>query len=112
MSIPENMLEIINGRMHEGACPTSGSLGECCIISEAADGLFESVLYIWDSAFNDSAAVAGWFKGAGASDVSVKHTLYSDWNDDRDGKTIDGMREWSVVFTLAEQTEIGREGAV
>jgi hypothetical protein len=107
MSLPDNMLDIINGRMHEGSCPTAGSLGECCIISEIRPGVFEAVLYIWDDAFNDSTAVAGWFKEAGADSVSIGHTLYSDDNGDRDGKTFDGVREWTVIFTLADQAKAG-----
>lgn len=101
VSLPENAIHTINARMHPDQCPTAGSLGECCVISEIMPGRFESVLYIWDDEFNDSAAVAGWFRDIGADNVTVCQTLYSDDNGDRDGKTTDGSREWTVFFSMA-----------
>lgn len=99
--LPEGMLHAINAKMHEGQCPTAGSLGECAAIFDMKDGLFQAMLYIWDKDFNDSAEVARWFHEAGAEGVTVGHTLFSDNNEDRDGKTSTGCREWTVFFRMA-----------
>lgn len=107
-AIPDDMLDRINERMHEGSCPTVGCLGECPMIEQVSSDRFLAMLYIWDDSFNDSAAVAGWFHQLGATGVSVALTLYSDWNGDRDGKTEDGCREWEVYFSMpATATEPG-----
>lgn len=101
MTLPANLLHTINAKMHEGQCPTAGSLGECAAIFDMKDGLFQAMLYIWDKEFNDSTEVAGWFQDAGAEEVTVSHTLYSEANEDRDGKTSTGCREWTVFFRMA-----------
>lgn len=103
MSLPENLIHTINASLHVDSCPTAGSLGECAIICEFMPSLYQAILYIWDAEFNDSTKVAGWFKSAGAGNVTVAHTLYSDDNDDRDGKTTDGVREWTVYFGMGAQ---------
>lgn len=100
MSLPANLLHTINAKMHDGHCPTAGSLGECAAIFDMNDGLFQAMLYIWDHEFNDSTKVASWFHEAGAKSVTVAHTLYSDANEDRDGKTATGCREWTVFFSM------------
>jgi len=103
MTLPANLLHTINAKMHEGQCPTAGSLGECAAIHDLAPevGLHMAMLYIWDNEFNDSAKVASWFHEAGAEGVTVSHTLFSDDNEDRDGKTSTGCREWTVFFRMA-----------
>lgn len=100
MSLPPNLIDTINANMSPGPCPIAGSIGECAIISEFMPSLYQAILYIWDAEFNDSTTVAGWFKSAGAGSVTVTHTLYSDDNYDRDGKTTDGIREWTVYFGM------------
>lgn len=98
MSLPSDLLKVINTHLNGGSCPTAGSTGECAMICEFTPGQHLAMLYIWDAEFNDSTKVAGWFKSAGCTSVTVAHTLYSDENVDRDGKTTDGAREWTVYF--------------
>lgn len=100
MSALTHLLEGINARMNGGACPTTGCIGECAMVTQVTPGLYMAMLYIWNGTFNDSATVAAWFREHGAASVNVSLTLYSDENGDRDGKTVDGVREWAVYFTL------------
>ncbi|WP_236247393.1 hypothetical protein [Pseudomonas tohonis] len=100
MTLPDNMLDAINDLMTGGGCPTAGCLGECAAILETGPGCYQAMLYIWDRSFNDSTQVASWFHNLGAESVSVRHTLYSDDNDDRNGQAADGVQEWSVSFAL------------
>lgn len=103
MRLPDNMLNDINDLMTGGGCPTAGCLGECAAILETGPGCYQAMLYIWDGAFNDSTQVASWFHNLGAESVSISLTHYSDANDDRDGKTADGVREWAVEFTVKRE---------
>ncbi len=99
-----SLLQIINAHMHEGTCPGSGCIGECAIIysvAERSPKSYEAQLYIWNQSFNDSSAVAEWFKAAGASNIWISHTLFSDVNEDRDGYCFgDRARNWVVAFEL------------
>lgn len=99
-----SLLQIINAHMHEGVCPSAGCIGECAIIysvDERSPNSYEAQLYIWDQSFNDSSAVAEWFKAVGASNVWISHTLFSDANEDRDGRCFDGpTRNWVVAFDM------------
>lgn len=94
------LLDKINGHMHEGRCPTSGCIGECAAIDETAPGDWWAALYIWDNEFNDSTRVAQWFYDAGATDVLIRHVLHDSVNDDRDGRCFDGVRAWHVEFRI------------
>lgn len=96
-----DILRIVNAHMNGGVCPSSGSLGECAAITHGGGLRYEAHLYIWDENFNDSALVAKWFKDAGCAMVWISHTLYSDHNEDRDGKCQDGAsRNWVVSFEI------------
>lgn len=97
--------------MHEGTCPTAGSLGECAIISQDDVGLWQAVLYIWDASFHDSTHVAQWFHDAGANEVFVTHVLYDSVNDDRNGQCIDGGRAWWVHFRLGDDCDVLAESS-
>lgn len=103
-----SLLATINAQMNGGKCPTEGCIGECAIIHDGPPypnqkPFYEAHLYIWRDDFNDSTTVAGWFKEAGADEVWIQHTLYSDMNDDRDGRQ-QGCRHWVVTFNLKDQT--------
>jgi hypothetical protein len=109
-----DLLRLINSKMHEGTCPTAGSLGECAIISQDDVGLWQAVLYIWDASFHDSTHVAQWFHDAGATEVFVTHVLYDSVNDDRNGQCIDGGRAWWVHFRMIDtqaQEPVKRQAA-
>lgn len=99
----KDLLQLINSKMHEGTCPTAGSLGECAIISVDPSQKSTAVLYIWDDAFCDSAQVAQWFHDAGAIEVYVTHVLHDSVNGDRDGQCCDGGRAWWVYFYMPDQ---------
>lgn len=99
----KDLLQLINSKMHEGTCPTAGSLGECAVISVDHRQIWTAVLYIWDDAFNDSAQVAQWFHDGGAAEVVVTHVLHDSVNEDRDGRCCDGGRAWWVYFNMPDQ---------
>lgn len=104
----DEFLDKINSHLHQGRCPTVGSIGECAAIYTEGDDYFEAYLYIWDAEFNDSTAVAEWFIELGAERVWVQHVLYCADNGDRDGYCPDGGRAWVVHFYMPEsegQTE-------
>lgn len=101
-TLPNDMLLRINEHMNGGRCPTTGSLGECAYIGATPSGGFEAALYLWDDSFDDSAAVAKWFRNMGAEGITVSLTHYSDWNDDRNGAAPDGARQWIVSFSMRE----------
>ncbi len=98
------LLERINARMHDHTCPSEGSLGECPALIEIVPSqtihgervLVTAALYIWDAAFNDPAAVAGWFTEEGALEVIVAHTLHDPFNEVFAGKDVDSTRPWTV----------------
>jgi len=98
------LLENINARMHDGACPTAGSLGECPALVEVVERLtflgprvvVSAALCIWDAGFNDAEMVANWFKEEGALSVWVTHVLHDDFNQTHAGFNIDGTRDWLV----------------
>ena len=99
-----DLLESINARMHEGTCPTSGSLGECPALVEVVERqtfhgprvLVRAVLCIWAAAFNDCETVAAWFKEEGALEVSISHVLYDPFNETFSGLNVDSTRDWVV----------------
>ena len=94
------VLAKINGHMHEAACPTFGSIGECAAIDANSNGTWWAALYIWDHEFNDPALVAKWFHEAGAAEVLISHVLHDEANGDRNGLTFDGVRAWHVEFSM------------
>lgn len=98
--LPPDMLQRLNEHMNGSQCPTEHSLGECAAIWAVRPNRFQAALYLWDDSFDDSTAVAEWFRALGARDISVCLTHFSDINEDRNGKTIDGGREWIVDFHM------------
>lgn len=102
MSCP--LLERINARMHEGSCPTAGSLGECPALVQVVQKhtfagprvLVTAALSIWDQSFNDSFSVASWFKDEGALEVVIVHVLHDPANDTFAGFNDDVSRDWVV----------------
>lgn len=103
--LPEDFLQRINAHMHQGHCPSAGCLGECFAIdyqTQCQDGtyLFTAYLSIWDAAFSDPGRVAQWFHDLGARQVRVLHVLHDELNDDRNGRSEDGARQWQVEFYM------------
>lgn len=94
--------EQVQEKMTGGGCPTAGSLGECAAMWHSGNR-WTAALYIWDANFNDSTAVAKWFRELGAVDVSIVHTLYDTSNGDRNGEVPEGgARQWLVEFSTKE----------
>lgn len=92
--------EQIQQYMTGGGCPTAGALGECAAMW-CNGNVWTAALYMWNPDFHDSAAVAGWFRSLGASEIEITHTLYSTANGDRDGQCFEGVtRQWLVQFTM------------
>jgi hypothetical protein len=86
------MLEEIDARL-EG-------IGECAIIEPWIENRWHAALYL-RADFNDSTLVAEWFHDLGATEVVIEHTLYCDFNGDRDGLIPDtGSKAWGVSFKL------------
>jgi len=81
-----------------------GSLGECAIIDRrGGEYRWYACIYLWDTTFNDSEKLAGWFHACGAADVMIEHTLYCDLNGDRNGMIENTTcRAWTVTFTKHE----------
>lgn len=98
-----DMLKAINSHMHEGICPTAGSIGECAALHESRPGHWWAALYIWDKSFNDDTAVAQWFYRLGATEVLVSHVLHDSNNDVRNGLCAeDSARPWHVEFHIPQ----------
>lgn len=102
------IIDAINGHLHEGKCPTAGSLGECAAISTltckgSTGPHYVASLYIWDKTFNDSTLVASWFRQLGAYGITVSAVLFDEGNDIRDGaSTHDDARPWDVGFFMPD----------
>lgn len=97
------IIAAINRAMHEGtACPTLGCIGECpAITPQDTPNRYAAHLYLWDKTFNDSRAVARWFRTLGATEINILATIYETENDIYDGAAaLDGARPWTVLFAL------------
>lgn len=99
----DDVLKKINEKLHEGKCPQAGCLGECAIIDNMSGNHWWAAIYIWDTEFNDSTAVAQWFYECGAEDVVIKHVLYDSCNGDKDGCCIDDAKAWHVDFFMPDK---------
>jgi hypothetical protein len=99
------VLASVNARMHDGPCPSAGSLGECAAISPASDGddgtWYIANLYLWKAALDlQAATVAAWFAEADCINVTVSAMLHDPFNGVIDGVTSDGIWPWEVSFQL------------
>jgi len=81
-----------------------GRIGECAIIEPwVGEDRWSAAIYLWDTSFNDSTQLAEWFHQCGATDVVIEHTLYCDFNGDRNGTVKDSTcRAWTVTFKRAD----------
>ena len=100
----KSLLERINARMHEGTCPSKGSLGECPALEEVVERqtfhgprvLVRAAVSIWEPTFNDCESMAAWFKAEGALEVSISHVLHDPFNETAAGFNVDSSRDWIV----------------
>ncbi len=94
------LLDAINAHMHDGTCPTSGSLGECPALIEAraeSDWVrVQLVLSIWDASFNSATTVEAWLEALGATCVEISHVLLDRVNETVNGVGVDQTRTWDV----------------
>jgi hypothetical protein len=88
--VGQAMLKEINAKL-EG-------IGECACIEPWEGARSIATIYL-PIDFNDSTRVAGWFHDLGATGVVIEHTLFCDFNGDRDGFiSATGSKAWSVTF--------------
>lgn len=97
----------IKGRLHHGACPGHGALGELSYIED--EGIigntqrWQAWMYAWKDSLT-STEVAQWFSEFGCSHVSVFHQLHDSDNDIYEGKSEDdGVRPLMVYFSSLAQ---------
>ncbi len=112
-----SLLSAINRHMHEGRCPTAGSLGECAAIwlesSSETAAHYGAAVYLWSAAAGlKYAEVARWFQeasGCNADDVLVHATMHDPYNETHEGACSDGARPLYVSFSveLARAAELG-----
>lgn len=94
----------LNMELSGGKCPTDGCIGEIAAAfpTENTDGSIQwmGCLAIWDDDFNDSEKLANWIHEGGGRDVWIQAILYSDRNDDRNGRCpINKSRPWIALWT-------------
>jgi len=99
------MLAEINKKLHEGKCPTAGSLGECAAtyhVRTTEDGkeIHEAYVYLWDDNFTDWETLAQWFTEQGAEEVHVAWVMYDSANGDRNGRAEDNSRAVIVTYVM------------
>lgn len=102
-----NLSTAINARMHEGRCPTAGSLGECPAIwverhATNSDALFcSAAIYLWSAGQGlKMAEIASWFEAEGCTDVIVFATMHDPDNETLEGVCSDGARPLHINFLL------------
>jgi len=96
----------INQKMHPGTkCPSNGCLGECAIIVEIDNGMYQANISWWQTPPKPS-AIKPWFVEIGMSPnrFIVQHTIYDEMNYIADEICEMGEKEiWEVVFYLRSE---------
>jgi len=96
----------IKGKLHEGACPAQGALGELAYIQLAypESNTWEAWMYAWSDQLT-AAQVASWFSELGCSNLNIFHQLHDPDNDILDGRcTLDGVRPLMIYFQPGVQS--------